>query len=54
MQTNCSFLLLRKIKHICINTDLKLEINNVSATVYHKLSLHWKVRNIAKHLEERT
>ena len=66
MQPNYSFLFMPKVVHIswrhvyklrflnAINTDFKLYINKVSATVHNKLPQHLKVCNIAQHLKEST
>ena len=37
-----------------INTDFKLKINNLSATVYNKLHQHLEACNIAQHSKEST
>ena len=65
-QLNYSFLSVRKLKSYTfrkdmsagflnvINTNIKLSINNLSATVYGKPSKHSEVWNIAQHSKEST
>ena len=64
MQPNYSFLFIPKVvhilwRHVCkvlnaINTDFKLYVKKVSATVHNKLPQHLTVCNIAQHLKENT